>query len=290
MRKALAPAATLCFALISHVAPCHRSVDQRTRNGTCSVASPGAPGCHDNRVGRQRFPCHFFGTGTTVEVVAGNNEPSVKVRGYEGGVVGFSIPHANSRDSSLADGRLVVDGEDGTTPSYVLSSRETGGTIAAVIPSPESPTELSYSPLAGTRIELDSSTGNVLLYDAGSASTETELLGIAHAPWAVDAAGRHVPTHFEIRQGNLIQVVDHTSANYQYPIVADPSWDEIKSMMAKLEERYGRGQNGCWGKVKYSLEEQPLAHWCCAQWVVAGRGTGPTRMGGFGSATQSRGA
>ncbi|GGM76662.1 hypothetical protein GCM10012275_54230 [Longimycelium tulufanense] len=45
-------------------------------------------------------------------------------------------------------------------------------------------------------------------------------LGRIQAPWARDAAGKKVPTHYEVKGNTLTQVVDHHGA--AYPVVADP--------------------------------------------------------------------
>ncbi len=42
------------------------------------------------------------------------------------------------------------------------------------------------------------------------------------APWAVDADGKDVLTHFEINGRVIVQTVDHRGASY--PVVADPFW------------------------------------------------------------------
>lgn len=50
------------------------------------------------------------------------------------------------------------------------------------------------------------------------------VVGLTRPARAVDANGRTVSTHFESDGTNLIQVVEHRTANYAYPIVADPDW------------------------------------------------------------------
>lgn len=45
---------------------------------------------------------------------------------------------------------------------------------------------------------------------------------IVAPPWAKDAAGREVPTRYEVQNGKLAQIIDHTSQDFTYPIVADP--------------------------------------------------------------------
>ncbi|MFN8018785.1 MAG: hypothetical protein U0P45_11760 [Acidimicrobiales bacterium] len=47
-------------------------------------------------------------------------------------------------------------------------------------------------------------------------------LGFIAPPWAMDADGEPVPTHFEVDGHRVVQVVDHVGA--AYPVVADPSF------------------------------------------------------------------
>ena len=43
-----------------------------------------------------------------------------------------------------------------------------------------------------------------------------------NAPWAKDAAGRSLPTHYTLKGNALTQVVDTRGA--KFPVVADPQW------------------------------------------------------------------
>jgi len=43
------------------------------------------------------------------------------------------------------------------------------------------------------------------------------------AAWAKDANGQDVPTHYEVRDDKLFQVVVPTTST-AYPVVADPTW------------------------------------------------------------------
>ncbi|MCQ4119695.1 hypothetical protein [Rhodococcus tibetensis] len=60
------------------------------------------------------------------------------------------------------------------------------------------------------------------------------------APWAYDANGTPIPTHYEIRDGQLVQVVDTAGIeNLVYPILADPfepGSPEWYAEQARLEE------------------------------------------------------
>lgn len=52
-------------------------------------------------------------------------------------------------------------------------------------------------------------------------------LGTIDPAWARDAAGRSVPTRYEINGNVLTQIVDRRAGDFAYPIVADPSWSDI---------------------------------------------------------------
>lgn len=41
-------------------------------------------------------------------------------------------------------------------------------------------------------------------------------------PWALDADGKSVPTHFEVEGTKLTQIIEHRGRDYEYGIVADP--------------------------------------------------------------------
>ncbi|OZE95926.1 hypothetical protein CH302_16700 [Rhodococcus sp. 15-2388-1-1a] len=69
----------------------------------------------------------------------------------------------------------------------------------------------------GGRMSVDPD-GSVTVVDADGNPVSTVA-----APWAYDADGTPIPTHFEIRDGHLVQVVDTVGIeNILYPILADP--------------------------------------------------------------------
>jgi len=71
----------------------------------------------------------------------------------------------------------------------------------------------------GGRIEQDHASGATVVYKAdGSISSAFGL------PWAYDADGQEVPTWYEVEGSTLLQYVDHLSADFAYPVVADPVW------------------------------------------------------------------
>lgn len=59
---------------------------------------------------------------------------------------------------------------------------------------------------------------------AEALDAQGRTIAIASTPWAIDAKGTAVPTHYEINGTTLIQVVEHRGEGYTYDIVADPGW------------------------------------------------------------------
>ncbi|MFD2840996.1 hypothetical protein ACFSYH_10495 [Populibacterium corticicola] len=68
----------------------------------------------------------------------------------------------------------------------------------------------------GAHVESDDNEGIAVL------SENDELITYIGAPWAIDADGQEVPTWYEFEDGTLYQYVDHLSAQFEYPIIADP--------------------------------------------------------------------
>lgn len=121
--------------------------------------------------------------------------------------------------ASLGSGMVSYANEDGQSSSVVQPLVD-GVRLLAVLDGAEAPTEYAYAissdaPLFPTFFE----DGAFILHDRDMVQH-----GFVRAPWAFDAAGREVPSRFEWRDGVVIQVVDHTSGDYEYPIVADPQW------------------------------------------------------------------
>lgn len=125
----------------------------------------------------------------------------------DAGTVTYSSPEAaykthlqvlDSPDQSvLSDGiRSLIEIEDSSAPKEYLYE-----------------TEISR----GTRLAVQPDGGVV-----GTAEDGTITLVIP-APWAMDAEGESVPTHYQVVDNNLVQIVEFDSES-KFPIVADPVW------------------------------------------------------------------
>lgn len=75
-------------------------------------------------------------------------------------------------------------------------------------------------------------------------NSDSEIIGLIDAPWAKDADGNNVPTHYEIQGNKVIQTIEFTE-NTSFPIVADPTaWQITKcaaSILSLLVGVYGTG-------------------------------------------------
>jgi len=115
------------------------------------------------------------------------------------------------------DGTVVFGDRDGAASMVVPA--DDGVQILTTIVDDHAATEFRYDldlP-AGATLTTDPGSGVVAILDA-----DGEPIGSFGAPWARDASGAEVPTHYEITAGSLVQVVDHRSGSYAYPVVADP--------------------------------------------------------------------
>ncbi len=149
-----------------------------------------------------------------------NKDPKkgISLTSTTGGGIQLKVPEA----SESADGRITAAGlivfDHGSDYSTIVASRSDGSLqINTVIESETSPTSYSY-PIAipnGGRLERNGEA--IFILDAKGG-----FVGAVAPAWAKDANGADVPTHYEINGATLTQVVDHTSKDLTYPIVADP--------------------------------------------------------------------
>lgn len=111
------------------------------------------------------------------------------------------------------------------------------------------------------------------------------LLGGFFPPWAHDANGRPVPTHFEIHGSHLVQIVSHQSAaSLEYPVTFDPSYATGVLSKSSAQVYSGGGYQvsawlSAWGRLVYAVDSRILAaeawgllkknHWQAAdsRWV-----------------------
>jgi hypothetical protein len=85
------------------------------------------------------------------------------------------------------------------------------------IDSPSAPERYDFVFDGVTRLKQDE-VGSVALYGAHG-----RFVGAVAPAWARDAAGRNVPTHYEVKGTTLVQVVEHRGGGFAYGVTADPT-------------------------------------------------------------------
>lgn len=134
--------------------------------------------------------------------------------------VRIGLPFAENAGAAALSQKAGVVVYDNDNGSSTVPVAHTDGTlqISTVIAGAKAPTRYEYpidAPGQTLRLAAD---GSAFL----SADDGIPTLYIA-SPWAKDANGNDVPTHYEVNGNTLSQVVDFT-AETAFPVVADPSY------------------------------------------------------------------
>ncbi|MFL1377265.1 hypothetical protein [Nocardiopsis protaetiae] len=176
------------------------------------------------------------------------DEP-ITVGGYGGLSVDIEISGPEEGGAEVAaDGVVVFDhGSDARTIPLLKSDGSVQ--ITTVIDGPASPVRYGYEISAVGLERIEEIEGGVLVLYGGS----DEYLGSIAPAWAKDASGKDVPTWYEIDGASVTQMVDHSSRDVDYPIVADPwlgidlfSWTSYDTYNGQLRVNarksvYGQG-------------------------------------------------
>lgn len=158
-----------------------------------------------------------------------------------GDSIGISLPReAVVGGAEVTDGGLVVyPGEQKGDVSVAVGVADDGKrgpsmAIHTVIPSADSPREYTYDISGARPIRNDDGSVSLVGDDVTSAEGDKaddperlrpaaqRVMGSIARPWAADAHGAPVPTHFAVRGGALVQTVDFKETT-AFPVVADPS-------------------------------------------------------------------
>lgn len=157
-------------------------------------------------------------TDPTAPVVLGGESP-----------IAVGLPDLEGLDApEVADDGTIVYGSSADA-QVAVQAFDQGVRLLSIIDGPEAPERYRFPvevPAGGGLVLLDDGSVDVLGADGA-------VVAAAPAPWAYDADGREVPTHFEIEGDALVQVVDHVDGGFAYPVVADPSlWQITKCVGA----------------------------------------------------------
>ncbi|MCW3492916.1 hypothetical protein [Microbacterium sp. SSM24] len=139
---------------------------------------------------------------------------------FDGSSLSIGLPALDGTATAvtLDSGAITYPSRNGVANTVVPLSD--GVQMLTTVASPDASTSFSYPiemPIGGS-IAL-AADGSAIVTDAAG-----DPLVTTGAPWAVDARGVAVPTHYEVAGTTLIQVVDHDAGEFSYPIVADPKF------------------------------------------------------------------
>ncbi|GAA2171090.1 hypothetical protein GCM10009846_03720 [Agrococcus versicolor] len=143
--------------------------------------------------------------GTSVALTVGEDLPPAAI-----------LPLADAAGGVLDSGAAIAETEPGV--STIPMAHDDGGLqVVSIIESPSAATRFEYGLTVPEGVSI---TINELGAIQAVTSDGTFVAAVLPA-WAVGAAGRAVPTHYELTPGGFAQVVAHDDS-FQFPIAADP--------------------------------------------------------------------
>lgn len=149
----------------------------------------------------------------SVTIPLSSNDPILL--SANGADVAIGLPIDGSTVDSSVNGAVTYSA-DGSVSAVVVPQEDSSVVITTVLADSGAPTRFDYT-YDGLDLRLTEA-GEVLGYSASG-----DLAVTVAAPWAFDAKGSPVPTHYEAHGSVLTQVVGHHDSAYSYPIVADPT-------------------------------------------------------------------
>jgi len=135
--------------------------------------------------------------------------------------VGLKLPPEAAVSNAVAavatDGTVVFSGE--AAVDVAVQATDAGLRIQTVIADASAPTEYTYEFDEGLTPSINPDGSVDLLISVDGLMITSSTLA---APWAIDAAGASLETHYRVEGTSVIQVVEH-GASVTYPVVADPN-------------------------------------------------------------------
>jgi hypothetical protein len=146
----------------------------------------------------------------------------------------LSLPGATRLDdAAIADDGSVTYLGDVSTPAVNVLAGADAIRVSAVIGSRAQTERFDYDFGADVNVEVQPDGGAIVYVVEATSNPLTGMSAsmekiVAHIdpPWARDANGIPVRTHYEASGSVLTQVVLHVAHRYTYPIVADPKIDQ----------------------------------------------------------------
>ncbi|MCX6497515.1 DUF2599 domain-containing protein [Arthrobacter sp. 2YAF22_2] len=143
----------------------------------------------------------------------------VKITGQKGQSLSIGLPFAEKSATARPIGNGVVSYDNGNGSATVpIPQDDNSVAIHTIIESSAAPSRYQY------RVDIPAGAAMKPNEDGSVAISRADgtFFGGFAKPWAKDAAGVALPTHYEVQGRQLVQVVDHSSPTVKYPVVADP--------------------------------------------------------------------
>lgn len=135
----------------------------------------------------------------------------------------ISLPNAEDAAAGIktADGKVVYPSNDGSANTVIPTA--SGVQMLTTIANAQAPERYSYSLTIPAGGQIVPAGQGFFIVNA-----DNEPMTFIAEPWAKDANGNVVSTHYELNGSTLTQVVEHNLAT-AYPVVADPkfAWSGI---------------------------------------------------------------
>lgn len=150
-------------------------------------------------------------------------DPTKGVKLTDGGqTITIGLPNATQggRGAKNNKGVVAYSGRNGSA-NAVVPADNGGVQFLTTIESKKAPTKYDYPVTLpkGGRVEVLDGSAGAIVYDA-----QNQPLVAVAAPWAKDANGKDVKSHFTTNGKKLTQHVAHKAKGVAYPVVADPLW------------------------------------------------------------------
>lgn len=146
-------------------------------------------------------------------------DEGIEVVGSDGRRLLVELPNAGEgrQGIPLRDGAVAYAHDDNFSTVPVPKS-DGSVQILTVIDSESAPSEYRFSLDVPADATVQRGESGALAF----VSRDGTLIAGVSEPWAVDADGRNVPTHYEFDGTTITQVVEHSAELHSYPVVADP--------------------------------------------------------------------
>jgi len=129
----------------------------------------------------------------------------------------IELPGDSAQQGNLvSDGSLVYAQTDNF--ATVIQNETDGIQIQTVLSDPTSPTDFTYAVDGGSPVLREDGGVDIVAEAEGQVQ---RIIAVIDVPWAADALGNAVPTHYELEDGAITQVVTPTPHSV-FPVVADP--------------------------------------------------------------------